>query len=248
MKLLIDIGNSRIKWAYMDGGILDSPQAFSYKDSDICELLENKLEAGHEPDKVFIANVAGESIGGKVSKLIEHKWDISPGFARVERQNAGVVNAYKDIDQLGIDRWLGIIAAWVTYRSPVCVVSCGTALTIDAVSESGRHLGGFIVPGPRMMTGVLARETSGINSRPIEEYELKFGTSTSECINNGSVRAIVSLINNVSIELAGTFGNSLSCIITGGFAEQIINLLDKKFVNEANLVLTGLGIISDSTL
>lgn len=245
MKLLVDIGNSRIKWAYLVNRELKDPQAHDYKEVDINELLENAWQDKNKPEHIFISNVAGKGIADKVSTVINNKWEISPVFAQTEQQCAGVTNAYRDITQFGIDRWLAVITSWDQYHTPACVVSCGTAVTIDGISKSGLHLGGLIVPGLYMMQNQLIKETNGINTDICSRFKLKFGRSTSECINNGAVRTIVSLIDDVAEEMSKEYGDTLSCIITGGYAEQINTLLSIKFDHKPHLVLNGLAILSE---
>lgn len=245
MKLLIDIGNSRIKWAYLVNRELKDPQAHDYKDVDLNELLENAWQNKQKPEHILIANVAGKVIADKVSTVSNNKWKISPVFVQAEQQCAGVINAYRDITQFGIDRWLAVIATWNRYHTPACVVSCGTAITIDGVSKSGLHTGGLIVPGLHMMQNQLINETNGINTDVCLSFNLEFGQSTSECISNGTVRTIVSLIDNVAKEMSSKYGNTLACIITGGYAEQINTLLSVKFDHDPHLVLNGLAILPE---
>ena len=247
MKLLIDIGNSRIKWAYLHGNALENPQVITYKDLDQNELIARLLLGREAPEQVYIANVGGSDIGSCLAAAISNKWDFTPVFAVVEPEFAGVTHAYRDISQLGVDRWLAMIAAWTRYQSPVCVVSCGTAVTVDGVSAAGAHLGGLIIPGVNMMQIMLIRETRGIRAEPGANFSRAFGRSTAECINSGAVRAVVSLVDDVVAEMAGQFGERLSCVISGGYAEQINALLAVKFVYDPHLVLRGLAMFAEKT-
>lgn len=244
MKLLIDIGNSRVKWAVLHDKKLHSPVAAAWKNLDRNGLFKKVLAVRETPKQVYIANVAGEDIGAGFAAAIIDKWDITPVFARVDAECAGVANAYHDISQLGIDRWLAVIAAWRRYQAPACIVSCGTAVTIDGVSE-GQHLGGLIIPGLHMMQDLLVRETSGINAEAGDDFKLEFGRSTAECINYGSTRAIVSLVDHVAAEMYGRYGKALSRVITGGYAERVNALLVNKFEHDPHLVLHGLAIVAE---
>ena len=162
MKLLIDIGNTRIKWAFLVNKQLRDPRALLHKDLNLQELLGSSLLRNQQPGQVYIANVADRSIGDRIAAAIKKKWGLAPVFVEVKRRSRGVTNAYRDITQLGIDRWLAVVAAWNRYRAPVCIVNCGTAVTIDGVSKSGRHMGGLIVPGLNLMQGQLTGLASGI--------------------------------------------------------------------------------------
>lgn len=248
MKLLIDIGNSSIKWARLRDNRLESPAVLDYRKQGLSEEFIKGLQAGERPSQVYIANVGGSKIGGELAAIITRQWDISPVFARVEPECAGVINAYRDIAQLGVDRWLAVVAAWARYQAPVCIVSCGTAVTIDAVADSGRHLGGLIIPGLHMMQSALARETSAIKAEPGDNFTLEFGKSTAECINSGAVRAIVSLVDSVAADMADQHGPALARVITGGYAGQVNTLLEDKFDYDPHLVLHGLAIVAEESV
>ena len=247
MKLLIDIGNSRIKWACLVDGQLRDPRALAHKNLDLQELLGSGCQGKQRPDQVYIANVAGRKIGSRLAAAMNNRWKMTPVFVEVKRRCRGVTNAYRDITQLGIDRWLAVVAAWNRTRKPVCIVNCGTALTIDGVSKSGRHLGGLIVPGLHLMQDQLTGATSDIKIETVRRFELKFGRTTTECVNNGAGRVAVALIENVVAEMMEQHGNELTCIITGGDAERINALLRKKFSYEPHLVLHGLALLAEKT-
>ena len=244
MKLLIDIGNSRIKWAYLTQQQLHNPQAITHKD-----LVQRRLRVGvllgkQQPEQVYIANVAGRDIGDRIAMAISNKWKLSPVFAEVKKSSHGVTNAYREITQLGIDRWLAVIAAWNRYQSAVCIVNCGTAVTIDGVSQTGRHLGGLIIPGLNLMQDRLNKATNGIKVESGERLELKFGRATMACVNNGAARAIVALVENVIDEMSQKYGRRLARIITGGDGERIKTLFGKKFDYDPHLVLHGLALLA----
>lgn len=245
MKLLIDIGNSRVKWACLVDGKMDGPEVISHKNLDRSRLFEKVLQVKERPEQVYIANVAGKDIGEGIAAAVMNKWDVSPVFAKVEAECAGVINAYSDITLLGVDRWLAVVAAWTRYRAPACIASCGTAVTIDGIDGDGRHLGGLIIPGLDMMQNVLVRETSGVNAEVGGDFKLEFGRSTAECINYGSARAIVSLVDHVAAEMYGQYGKALSRVITGGYAGQVNGLLASKFELDPHLVLHGLAIVAE---
>ena len=246
MKLLIDIGNSRVKWACWVDQQLQAPRVLSHEDWDPLELLaENRKQ--QRPEQVYIANVAGRHIGDRIAKAITKRWRLAPVFVKVQRRNLGVINAYHDVAQLGIDRWLGLLAARHRYRTAVCVVNCGTAVTVDGLSPTGRHLGGFIIPGLGLLQQQLNRATSAIKVKPGRRYATQFGRSTAACVQNGAARAVVALVEHVSGELSEKYGRKLARVITGGDGRSINALLGKTFDHDPHLVLYGLGLIAEQS-
>jgi type III pantothenate kinase len=247
MKLLVDIGNSRIKWAQQLDAGLQSCDACVYNKSQPIESIEQAWAELPRPSQVVISNVAGQEMAAEMSAYLQSLWGITAIFLAVSRQAGGVTNAYDDVEQLGIDRWLAIIAAWNRYKSSVCVVDCGTALTLDVVSASGQHAGGFIVPGLTLMGDALNSQTQQINVSLDQKLSLELGRNTRECISNGAVMVITSLINQVRDKLISEHGKDSHCIITGGYAEEVMNLLEVEFDYDPQLVLNGMALMIENS-
>jgi len=243
MNLLVDIGNSRIKWAQQSAAGLQSHCACAYNDTNLLESVERYWHILPRPRQVYIANVAGAEIASQMSTCVDSLWTMTPTFLSVSQAAAGVINGYDDISQLGIDRWLAMIAAWNHYQSSVCVVDCGTALTIDVVSASGQHAGGFIVPGLSLMSAALSSQTQQINSALNPELSLEPGQNTRDCVSNGALMSTISLIKHVLDKVMAEHGKSSRCIITGGYAEEIQRFLKFECDFDPNLVLNGMALI-----
>ena len=141
---------------------------------------------------------------------------------------------------MGIDRWLAMIAGWEKYQSAICVVSCGTALTIDSIDSNGNHLGGYIIPGIELMQRALKNSTKQIDISLENKVSTNYGDNTQSAVNNGSFLATVATIDYVVSKLTKEFTEQPKCIISGGMAELIKPLLKYPFEYEPNLVLLGL--------
>ena len=111
MNLLLDIGNTRVKWAQENNNSLESYNACTYEQDNISGDLYSSLHNMSRPSRVFVSNVAGEKIANELSAFLHNTWSVSPTFLEVASRAAGVTNAYDECRQLGIDRWLAIIAA-----------------------------------------------------------------------------------------------------------------------------------------
>lgn len=239
----MDIGNSRIKWALDEAGGIRGLSAMEYKPDDLPALLMEHWKNLPHPERIFVSNVAGKQVADVLVKVCSDTWSSAPCFIQVEKETCGVINGYDDIDQLGVDRWLSIIAAWSGGHNDVCVVGCGTALTIDLILADGRHLGGYIIPGTHMMQRILTQNTQ-IEIDPHISDEVGPGRSTRACVSNGSTLAVVALIDRVVSDFRKQVPKNMECIITGGGATNILSLLAGDFKNEPDLVLRGISIVS----
>lgn len=242
MILLVDIGNSAIKWACTETyeKLLNADAGF-YTRNLLSGVLDSKWKNIDCPEKILVSNVAGREIEQSLTQWCQENWQLEPDYLQVEDNICGVKLGYKDIRQLGVDRWLAIITAWNKFKNTLCIVDCGTALTIDGVSKSGQHLGGMILPGIELMQQSLLERTSGISDIKNLQGDDQLANNTQQGIASGTTMAMVSLIDRVVKNMQKNIDSRLACIITGGGAKNIINLLESQFEYDPHMVLLGLA-------
>lgn len=246
MKLLVDIGNTRVKWAYAEGGILSGHDGFIYTRDTLAGLLASHWRSLAQPEQVCTASVADSGATAEVLAYIRKTWSLEPRQAVTEKERAGLTNAYTEVSAMGVDRWLAMLAARHRYKRPVCVIDCGTAITVDVILEGGRHAGGFILPGMSLMASTLVRQTHGIQKYHEATPELEFGRSTSDCISNGFAFALAGLVERCAVKIREEEGVELLFVITGGWAEQALPFLPGQYIHEPHIVLEGLNIWGQS--
>ena len=244
MNLYVDIGNSRIKWVFAEDGIPGEPQAWDYSPDNMITLLDDQWGKITRPDRILVANVAGDRVSADLNKVCDDIWSLVPEFIRVRKEACGVTNGYLEINQLGVDRWLSIIAGWVLYKTNICIIGVGTAVTVDLVLASGQHQGGYIIPGMNMMQHMLTRHTHGIDIECAIPPGIEPGQSTRACVQNGSMLALIAMIERVVSDFRQRFPDHSECIITGGGATGIIPMLNTELKHEPDLVLRGIGMLS----
>ncbi len=240
--LLLDIGNSRIKWAWADGAELSAPGQAGWPGEDLRRVFDTIAAAGPPPARVLISNVAGPGLAGAASSHTEDLWGVQPEFAQPEAAAGSLVNGYADHRQMGVDRWLALLAAWQQRQAAVCVVDAGTAVTVDLIAADGRHQGGFISPGIDMMTAAL-RERSGAiaaasSAEPSVPDAIEPGFSTASAIERGAMLAAAGMAERAR----RVFGRaSIDIILTGGSADRLRPWLARDGVEtRPALVLEGL--------
>ncbi len=227
MKLLVDVGNSRVKWAFVEAG---EWVAHGEALRDAADGLHSLLESPLTPDEIRLANVAGAGAGSAISAQLRERFQLTPVLARSAATGAGVRNGYTNPEQLGVDRWLAICAAYSQCRGAVCVVDAGTATTIDLVAGDGEHQGGLILAGIDLMesallsrTGDLARLAQSIAAAPATG-DLVLARDTTAAIRFGALQATASLIwgciSSFEAKLrAGAAAPAL--LVTGGAARSL---------------------------
>lgn len=246
MILLIDIGNTRIKWARFEQGALQPQSAAAHAAWAAETLVETILEAGDRADRILVSNVSGARMADVVRSATARTWKIEPEFVTSTAAAGGVRNAYAQPANLGVDRWLAVIGAHALERGAVCVVSAGTALTIDGVEADGRHLGGIIVPGIDLMISSLLRGTSDIAQRAQQGSTTGglFADNTLGAIRQGAGHALGALVERAVEAMRRELNHTPKLLVTGGASSQLEQWIGLPYRVIADLVLQGLAVIA----
>ena len=231
-RLLLDAGNTRLKWAVVDSGHWQAQGSGLYDDlSGLALLLQNKM-------RCHIASVARTShTDALVALLAQH--EIVPQWLETTSRFAGVENTYANPQQLGVDRWMALLAARQRTESAVMIVSVGTAMTVDALSAEGHFIGGLIVPGMRLMQHALQHGTAQIAGAEGGQVQA-FPNSTADAVQSGIISALSGAIQTQYAHLAQAAKMQPRCFLTGGDAERVMPYLDIPFEFVPNLVLEGM--------
>lgn len=248
MDLLIDIGNTRVKWALSTEGLLTATTGqLAYHGiaaSDLCGEMWGNLD---RPDRIVVSCVAQNMIREEIATWTDARWNLKAEFITSAAAGWGIVNAYRTPESLGVDRWLGLIAARKKWNSKnVFVADCGTAVTIDVLSREGIHLGGLIVPGLSMMRQSLIQGTAiEVTTSPTTaSNHVLFASDTASAVMGGTLYTLVSVLDRTVRDVGLELGQSIIPVITGGDAEELRSLLSTKFLVAPELVLEGLAIVS----
>jgi len=231
--LLLDVGNSRLKWAAADSAGLRPGGAVEHGGNPAAAVSAIGVD---KADAIWIANVTGAALGDKLAAVLKLRYASEPRFAGVEAEYAGLRAAYAEPQRLGIDRWLCLLAAWSETRGAACVASAGTALTFDAVDTSGQHLGGVIAPGLVTMQQAVLGATRFAATGPAQDYTAELGRDTDACVRQGALHAGAGLVER----LASRYGNGARCMLTGGDAQRLLPHLAGGWTLRPNLVMEGL--------
>jgi type III pantothenate kinase len=242
--LLVDTGNSRIKWSTLHDGVLSTGEAVAWVGADLPELLEGTWGGLRAVRAIWVVNVSGPQFEADLDAFAQRRFALAPRYVRSAAVLGGVRNGYAVPERLGADRLLAMIAAHRAYDGPVVVVDCGTAVTVDFVDASGSFRGGVIAPGLGLMRAALNRGTHAL--APVEQPAgPTLALSTEAAIASGCLAAIVGLIVMIVDEVKTTTGRDPKCLLTGGDAPRLIPKLSLPCHHDPDLVLRGLAIVAN---
>ena len=254
--LLVDIGNTRLKWRWVPtlpeqvGVPLDGvlPLAEVNPGTLLAHFAAGRGGA-RGPGLALISCVAEESIAEAALQAAQ-TLGLRTHRVRTVAKAAGVTNGYAQPERLGVDRWLGLIAAQEMRAlemevhgpadGPLVVAGVGTALTLDVLAADGAHRGGLLVPGPALMEDTLLQRTARIAASAGQDEPLVhegLGRNTRGALQEGAWLAATAVTERVAREAGAT-----RLVLTGGGAEGVAARLERGLAEHVapDLVLRGL--------
>jgi type III pantothenate kinase len=241
MKLFVDIGNTAIKWA--NESDLQSKLVNRASSHEIPDVLDKAWVDLIAPSEVHIASVRNSQISESLIEWIEQHWQAKVRFSVAASQELGVTSGYTTPSQLGVDRWLALLAAHHTGGGAKLVVDCGSATTVDGLSESGRHMGGVILPGLQLIGKCLELNTDLLVEKSSLNFN-SFATDTASGIQSGAMLTHLCVVERLYKDLEQQCGKTAECIMTGGNAHGLSHNLPIPHQVVPDLVLQGLALQS----
>lgn len=242
--LAIDVGNTRLKWAQYaspqpGAGLMAHGAVFL---ETIDDLAETDWKSLAPPASMLGSIVAGEGVKRRVEEQLEI-WDIAPRWVVSSAHAAGVTNGYDHPNRLGTDRWVALIGARHRVLAagaprPALVVMVGTAVTVDALDENGRFLGGLIIPGFGLMLRALEMGTAGLKAPTGEVRD--FPTNTSDALMSGGAHSIAGAVERMYRRLRDRTQQEPVLLMSGGAAVKLAPITDLAFETVDTLIFEGL--------
>jgi len=229
MILLLDAGNTRVKWAWLE--YLEIAPAGAVAHDATHRSWQREIEAdGHRPERIVVSNVAGPAFAAALTLWARDHYAIEPHFVIACPSAHGVTNGYRRPETLGVDRWLALIAAWRAAPTAALVVNSGTALAIDTLDDRGQHRGGLILPGLQMLLDASV-------PAPVQ-----WSASATALFTDPVPALLAATIDRAYRELARRIDVQPRLLLTGGDAQRLAQHLETPPDVVQDLVLTGLAI------
>ena len=231
----IDIGNTRVKWRVRDGA--DVIARGAQKTDTLIDGAALQLDDVPRLCAARICSVADLSVGQTIKRQLHTRDDIEARFAQVSRRAGGVECGYSAFEALGTDRWLAMLAGFQRIGGATLVVDAGSALTLDIVSTEGRHLGGYIVAGQRLMRSALWSGTHAVKvaSTPYGNL-LVPPTNTLDAVGIGGLLSATAMIEKIARQ------HEAAIVMTGGDGRLLAAHLAAPALCVDDLVLEGLEV------
>lgn len=236
MRVLVDAGNTRVKWQLRDGNKVVHHGAGEFGSG----LFGDVADMAGSVSSVAVSTVVSEEKRVELIRLMACHIAPAPRFYWSEAARGGLVSAYAAPEKMGADRWHGMYGAWRSVGGSFAVVDAGSAVTVDYVDQHGRHLGGYILPGRRMMLRSLRNDAARIGFDDHQASAGDPGVSTTECVHHGLFWLWQGMVSRIHHD-CGARGIG-SILVTGGDAAGI-KAAGLRAEQADDLVLEGLSAI-----
>lgn len=241
--LVVDIGNSRLKWAHARARAL-SNIGVAVHDGDIGACLDRAWASLPPPARVVFACVAGSGAAAAAQQWIETRWRQTPHQVQAAAAGYGIRNRYDTPEQLGADRWAALIGAWRLSPAAQCVIDCGTAVSLSVLNARGDFVGGALMPGLATARACLYARTPLPPAAGIEAHSL--ARNTADAIAAGTLFGVVGGIERLLADYRAHVDAHLPAVLTGGDADIVAAQLSGTVAVVPNLVLGGLAYIAEA--
>ncbi|PID49306.1 MAG: hypothetical protein CR991_07090 [Proteobacteria bacterium] len=232
--LLSDIGNSRLKWSWLDNadnGIRTPQQTIAHGTQAASEAALfhlHQLLQDHDPvQQLILVHVLGEAFTEAVHTLCQQQ---GCDLIVVNSQSTayGIRLAYPNPAHFGADRFVGLLATrQLAVDQAAIIVDSGTALTIDAIKRNGEHQGGLILPGLALMCDALSQRTEARHMiEPLLEPITLFANNTRQAMGSGCLQGLAQAVQGICQRMQRELAEETQVILCGGDAERLYNLLE----------------------
>ena len=238
--LLLDLGNTRLKWAWTRDGRIEDVAAVAHAGEAWRDAVAAAWRGAPAPRRILLAAVAATAVVDAVRELAAGSF---PGVAPESIQSPGSAggwrSAYAEPARLGVDRYLAMRGAMALQSGAVLVAGCGTAVAIDVVDARGLHRGGLIAPGPALMRESILARTGRVGWQ--REGAVRWlGADTEDALQSGCWQAAAGLIEHVAAAAARELGAAPALLLHGGYAPRVAGLLGIAARIEPELVFEGM--------
>lgn len=245
MRLLVDLGNSRLKWVQSAPNIWNIGTAVHAG-----QRMESVLDAAWgkfaRPERIVMSSVAVPEARDALLAWCQRRWSLAPVVIQAQAEQLGVRHCYAQPETLGADRWAALIAVRGMTQSNACIVDCGTAVTVDALAANGEFRGGAIFPGLQLLRASLLQGTGGI--RAVQgKADSALACSTPDAVAGGTLQGLIGAVTRLLEEQIRVLGAGTQVFITGGDAPLLLPRLKIPAKEIPDLVLQGLARIAASS-
>jgi type III pantothenate kinase len=239
MRVVADIGNSRVKWGRCGAGKID-------------ESVSLPIDEAAWRDQASRWGAVDEWVVGSVQPAVRERF---VAWLRGREAKVVVLDAHRlpieiEVDapeKVGLDRLFNAVAAGARAEPgrAALIVDAGSAVTVDLLDETGAFAGGVIFPGLRLMAASLHEHTAQLPLVEVAKVPAVDARNTADAIEGGIAHAVLGGIERALQFLFADHTNAI-VYLTGGDAAFLSPHLAMPHIVEPLLTLDGIRIAAES--
>jgi type III pantothenate kinase len=240
MNIYIDAGNTNIKCllSYEGSEEFQVIPSFEFK-----EGLSKQLADCVDVDQIWVSSVLSNDFNTWLGDFTDGLGFSKPVFVQSVKTCCGISIGYDVPEQFGVDRFLALLAAYHNNKQDQVVIDVGTAITVDAMLATGKHLGGVIIPGYQAMQNALMQSTSAVGGNTQGSLNI-YSKNTTDALTTGCYYAVSEGINGIIRQMLQDFERPPQITLTGGGAGLLKSEIKGDVTYFENLVLNGLKVMA----
>jgi type III pantothenate kinase len=253
MLLLIDVGNSNIVMGVYDKDVLIKDWRIrtvreSTEDEFYITISSLFKSAGIKPENIekTVISCVVPPVVRFLDMFCKKYLQLAPLWINADMISIMPI-LYKNPSEVGADRIVNAIGAYIKYKKSLIIIDFGTATTFDAISEKGEYLGGAISPGIMISSEALFRKASKLPRVEIFQPPTNvIGKDTGESMQSGIIFGYAGLVDGIVKKMKKEMASMPAVIATGGLAALICEVSETIDAVESSLTLEGLKYISNN--
>lgn len=239
MTLMFDVGNTEVKIAIAKENEIINKYRFktniNLSDYELYLSFYNIIK-DFTIKKIIIASVVPE-ITYKLREISKKHLFIEP-IVIEQGTKTGLKIIADNPKEVGADLVACSVAASILYQKSL-IVDLGTAIKYLYVKNSTLN-GVVIAPGMEISLDALTKNTALLPKIDLKVPKTVLGNDTVSCMQSGILYGTASQIDNMVKRIKKELNEDFDVILTGGFAELLLPVLETKVIYKKNLIFEGL--------
>lgn len=249
MILVVDIGNTNLKFGLFDGDVLVQSYRLSVNNSRTADEYGFYLTELMRINGISVKEISGAiyssvnpNLNYTIEHMIEYFFDVKPLVVGTGIKT-GLNIKYDNPKEVGADRIVDSVAAFYTYGGNCIVLDCGTATTFNVINEAGEFLGGAISFGLKSGADSLSKVATKLPGVELTVPNKAIGKTTITNMQSGIMFGYIGMVEYIIAKIKEEFGKPVKVIATGGLSEVIAQHSNVIDFMDRTLTLRGLYLI-----
>ncbi|MCQ2087096.1 MAG: type III pantothenate kinase [Bacilli bacterium] len=245
MKLIIDVGNTRITIALFNEGKIVRQESVEEKEkysaNYFVKLFKNFI-ASDSVDACYLSSVV-PNITYFINTALKTGFDGIKLFSISSECKSNIIYDVKEPSEVGSDIIGDVAIGKEKYGYPLLICDLGTASKVLLINEKGAFSNCIIFPGMTLQMRSLGGGTALLPDMDIEKCDTILANETMGAMNAGVVYSHIYGIEGICQQFEKEIGYKCKRVITGGCACKIKDMIPENYIFDKDFLLEGIYLL-----